>query len=136
MDKDTAYELIAPFTIAPDRLFKAFLDETVLKKLWGVSEISIDARAGGTARAKMTIANENWNFTLTYDEISPNEKLRWSVHFDRFPQKETRVTLLFKRIPAGTELTVRQENFDDARERDANREAWRGALNILGGLLA
>ena len=82
------------------------------------------------------LSNENWDFTITYKEIVPNEKLRWIVHFDMFPSKETRATLWFREVPGGTNLTFRQENFENSQERDENRQAISGALKTLESLLA
>jgi uncharacterized protein YndB with AHSA1/START domain len=130
-DNNTAYELSKVFPVTQEKLFNAFIDEMTLKKIWGVSIITIDARPGGKARAELRIDSENWDFTITYKEVITNEKLRWVVHFDRFPAKEIRVTLWFKKMPDGTQLTLRQENFDNSQERDGNRQAWEGALTTL-----
>src|SRR5262249_40172413 len=97
--------------------------------------IKIDARPEGKARAKLQISNENWDFTITYKEVVPNEKLRWIVQFDRFPSKETRTTILLTKITEGTKLIFRQENFETSQERDENREAITNALKMLDGLL-
>ena len=135
LDNSTAYELSRVFSAAPETVFRSFIDEGTLKQIWGVSEIIIDARREGQARAKLQIGNENWDFTLTYKEIVPNEKLRWIVHFDRFPSKETRATLLFIKVPEGTKLIFRQENFQTSEERDDNRQAITEALKTLDSLL-
>jgi uncharacterized protein YndB with AHSA1/START domain len=132
---DTSYELTRFFQASIEKLFKAFINESVLKKIWGVSEITIDARPGGKANAKLEINGQDWNFVITYREVQPYERLKWAVHFEKFPSKETRVTLLFKKTGSGTEFTLRQENFETPQERDENRKAWVNALNILEGLM-
>ena len=135
LDNSTAYELSKVFRVAPEKVFRSFIDEATLKNIWGVSEIKIDARPGGQARAKLQFGDENWDFTLNYKEIIPNEKLRWIVHFDRFPSKEIRATLLFTKVPEGTRLIFRQENFQTSEERDDNRQANSEALEKLDSLL-
>jgi uncharacterized protein YndB with AHSA1/START domain len=132
---DTAYELSRSFQVPAEKLFNAFIDEDVLKKIWGVSSISIDARPGGKANAKLEFNGDNWNFIITYLEVQLFEKLKWIVHFERFPSKEIRVTLLFKETSDGTDFTVRQQNFETPQERDENRKAWEYAFNTLEGLL-
>ena len=107
-----------------------------MKKIWGVSAIKIDPRPEGKARAKLQIGNEKWDFTITYKEVVPNEELRWIVHFDRFPSKETRTTLLLTKVSEGTRLVFRQENFQTSQERDENRQAMTEALKTLDGLLS
>jgi uncharacterized protein YndB with AHSA1/START domain len=129
------YEISKEFKAAPEIVFRSFIDEETLKKIRGVSAIKIDARPEGKARAKLQIGNENWDFTITYKEVVPNEKLRWIAHFDRFPSKETRTTLLLTKVPEGTRLIFRQENFQTSQERDENRQAIAEALKTLDGLL-
>ena len=135
IDHNTAYELSKVFPVTQEKLFNAFIDETTLKKIWGVSSITIDARPGGHARAALEFDNENWDFTITYKEVIPNEKLKWIVHFDRFPGKEILATLWFRKTTGGSEVTVRQENFETSQERDANRQAWERTLQTLEDLL-
>src|SRR5262245_53895640 len=59
LNTDTAYELSKEFNASPEIVFKSFIDEETLKKIWGVSEIKIDARPECKARAKLQISNEN-----------------------------------------------------------------------------
>ena len=135
IDKNTAYELSHNFHVPEATLFNAFINPATLKELWGVSSITVDARPSGQARAKLTIDNENWDFTLTYQELVPHNKLLWVVHFDRFPSKETWVTLSFRATAGGSEVTIRMENFETSQERDANRQAWEGALKRLEAIV-
>ena len=79
----------------------------------------------------MTINGENWNFTITYKEIINYSKLKWIVNFEGFPSKETHVELEFHKIPNGTLLKLKMENFEDSNERDANRNAWINGLKTL-----
>lgn len=134
-DNNNAYELSRAFPVPEETLFKTFIDEAILKEIWGVSSINVDARPGGQARALLEIDGESWDFTLSYKEVVPGEKLRWIVHFDRFPTKEIRVTLLFKPTIDGTEVTIRMENFETSEERDANKHAWEAGLTKLEELI-
>ena len=136
MDNNTAYEISRIFAATQKQLFDAFTDGPTLKKIWGVQSISVDPRVGGTANAKYIVGDQNWSFTITYLEIVSSEKLRWITHFESFPSKETKVTLLIKKAGQGTELVVRMENFETPQERDNNKRAWEGALMTLEGLLA
>ena len=117
------------------KVFNALTDSTVLKKIWGVQSINVDAKVGGKANAIYIEGDQDWSFTMTYTEVVPNEKLRWVTHFKSFPSKETRVTLLFNKADTGTELVVRMENFETSEERDANKGAWENGLNTLEGIL-
>ena len=135
IDSKKAYELSRKFPVSQENLFNALTDSTVLKKIWGVQSINVDARVGGKTNAVYIEGDQDWSFTITYKEVVPNEKLRWVTHFKSFPSKETRVTLLFKKADNGTELVVRMENFETSEERDANKAAWKNGLTTLEGVL-
>jgi uncharacterized protein YndB with AHSA1/START domain len=83
IDTATGYELSRTFSISQAALFSAFVDVATLKEIWGVSDITVDARPGGETRATLTIGNESWDFTITYQEVVPNDRLRWFVRFYR-----------------------------------------------------
>src|SRR5262245_59336518 len=135
IDHNTAYEISREFRVSQETLFNLFINPTILKDIWGVSSITVDARPNGQARATLEIDNESWDFTITYKELLPNSKLRWIVNFDRFPSKEIRVTLWFETTPHGAKLTLRMENFETSQERDGNRQASEAALSRLEQLI-
>ena len=135
IDSKLAYELSQIYPVPPGSLFAALTDATVLKKVWGVQEITVDARVGGETRAVYVDAGQDWSFTITYTEVVPNRTLRWITHFKSFPTKETRVRVLLKEAATGTELTIRMENFETADERDANMQAWQRGLATLADVV-
>ncbi|MGH8014636.1 MAG: SRPBCC family protein [Candidatus Zixiibacteriota bacterium] len=135
IDTNSAYELARVFPVTPEILYNSIIDSTILKQIWGVQSISVDARPEGKARAVYRIGEQNWDFTITYKEVAPYEKLRWIVNFDNYPTKETRVAILFNRISTGTELRLRMENFESIQERDGNRQAWEAAHAKLADIL-
>ena len=134
-DSKTAYELSQTYPVSQERLFGALTDPTVLKTIWGVQQITVDARVGGRAHAVYIEGGQDWSFTITYTEVLPNRKLNWITHFKSFPTKETRVTVLFKEADKGTELIVRMANFETTEEREANKQAWQRGLAILADIL-
>ena len=135
IDSKTAYELKRTYPVSPDKVFNALTDSTVLKKIWGVQSINVDAKVGGKTEAIYIEGDQDWSFTITYTEVVPYEKLRWVTHFKCFPSKETRVTLLFNKVDHGTELVVRMENLESNEERDANKGAWEKGLTTLDSIL-
>ena len=132
---ETHFELSRTYATGQATLFNAFIDPDTLRHIWGVSTISVDARPRGHTRAELSFASENWNFTITYLEVIPYERLRWTIHFDRFPTKEPRATLSFSTVPNGARVTVRMENFESAQECGDNKQAWEGALAKLADRL-
>jgi len=129
------YELSRTYPVSRDVLFRALTDATVLKRVWGVQRIAVDARAGAKTEAEYRDQGQDWSFTLTYSEVVPNERLKWVTHFKSFPTKETKVTVVLTAVETGTELTVRMENFETPSERDANRQAWEQGLTTLATIL-
>jgi uncharacterized protein YndB with AHSA1/START domain len=134
-DSELSFELSQTYPVARQRLFHALTDATVLKHIWGVQQITVDARVGARTEAIYVYDGRDWSFTITYTEVVPNRQLSWTTHFKRFPTKETRVTVLVEDVAIGAELTVRMENFETAEERDANRQAWQRGLATLADIL-
>ena len=134
-DSGIGYELSATYPVSRETLFQAMTDAAVLKEIWGVQQIDVDARVGGRTTAIFLAGGQDWSFTITYSVVVPNQRLEWTTHFKAFPTKETRVTVTFVALESGTALVIRMGNFETADERDANREAWRAGLATLGDIL-
>ena len=60
IDQTRAYELSHAYPVSQATLFDAFLNAAVLKDIWGVSSITVDATPGGLSRAKLTVDGVNW----------------------------------------------------------------------------
>ena len=132
-DTGIAYELSRTYSASPEALFNALTNAAVLKRIWGVQAIDVDARVGGLAVATFVVDGQDWSFTITYLELSLDDgRLRWVARFKNFPSKETRVTVFLRPGDEGTVLTLRMENFESTEERDANRRAWENGLAMLG----
>ena len=131
-DTGIEYELSRMYSASPEALFKALTNPIVLKRMWGVQEITVDARVGGHAVATFVADGQDWSFTITYTELALEDgRLSWIARFKNFPSKETRVTVLLRPTGNGTALTLRMGNFESAQERDANRQAWERGLLVL-----
>ena len=132
-DTGIDYELSRTYSASPAAIFSALTNAAVLKRIWGVQEINVDARVGGQAVATYLVEGQDWSFTITYTELAPADgRLRWVTRFKSFPSKETRVTVLLTEGDNGTVLTLRMGNLESTEERDANRQAWERGLAILG----
>jgi len=135
-DTGIGYELSRTFSASPKALFEALTNPVVLKRIWGVQEIDVDARVGGQAVATYIAEGQDWSFTLTYTELAPQEgRLKWIARFRKFPEKETRVSVQLAPVNHGTALALRMQNFQSTEERDANKHAWENALGILADLV-
>ena len=49
-ESSIGYELSRIYPVSQDVLFRALTDATVLKKVWGVKEIAVNARTGGKTK--------------------------------------------------------------------------------------
>ena len=137
MDTGIAYELSRTYSASPEALFNALTNAAVLKRIWGVQEIDVDARVGGHAVATYIVEGQDWSFTITYTELTLDEgRLGWVARFKNFPSKETRVSVRLKQVDKGTALTLRMENFESTEECNANRQAWERGLAILADVVA
>jgi uncharacterized protein YndB with AHSA1/START domain len=134
IDSGIGYELSETYPVSRERLFLALTDAAILKEIWGVQQIDVDARVGGRTTA-IFLADGDWSFTITYSEIVPNQRLEWTTRFKAFPTKATRVTVTIEEVERGSTLVIRMGNFETADERDANREAWRAGLASLAPTL-
>ncbi len=135
-DSGISYELSRTFSASPDALFDALISAAVLKRIWGVQEIDVDARVGGGAVAVYVADGQDWSFTLTYSELARDKgRLSWLARFKSFPSKETRVSVRLAPVNGGTALTLRMENFESTEECNANRQAWERGLAILADVL-
>lgn len=135
-DSGISYELSGRFSVSPEVLFDALTSAMVLKRIWGVQEIDLDARVGGQAIANYVVDGQDWSFTLTYTELARDKgRLGWVARFKSFPSKETRVSVRLAQVDGGTALTLRMENFESIDECNADRQAWERGLTILADVV-
>lgn len=122
----------------PDVLYKAFSDPEIMSKWFfadkgGSSQVTNDFRLGGEfaidmRQDKSTVVPHRG----VYKEIVIGEKLSftWNSPF----AKETLVTLLFRKVKDGTELTLTHE-FLAEDQYDNHKGGWKGCLDHLEAYL-
>jgi uncharacterized protein YndB with AHSA1/START domain len=115
---DTTLRLWHRLEAAPERVFAAWTRPEALRLWWcpagwTPAEIEIDARPGGPYRLAMNRENDTQVVAVRgrFVEIAPPRRLvytwRWEGAFQDMP--ETIVTVEFRAVAGGTELTLRQE---------------------------
>src|SRR5436190_24359051 len=102
IDSGIGYELSETYPVPAERLFQALTDAAVLKRIWGVQQIEVDARVGGQTRAVFLADGQDWSFTITYSDIVPNRRLQRTTHFNAVPTKATRVTVTIDEVERGS----------------------------------
>ena len=127
---------------APEKVYAAWTDPEKLMQWFGpddgkVVSATTDVRVGGRYHVAFhTLDGESHDVGGVYDEVVPNEKLSFSWAWRTMPERESHLTLIFKRDGEGTLLTLLHEQFFDEPARDRHYEGWSGALDKLDRLLS
>jgi uncharacterized protein YndB with AHSA1/START domain len=131
------------YPVAPEKVWRAWTDPEALKKWWGpgpdqpVSAAELDVRVGGRFRIVFGGADGTAHECAgVYREVVPNRRLVFTWSWPRTtPERVSLVTIEFKRLPDGTELDFRHEQFFDEQARDDHKRGWTGLLDKLDGYL-
>ncbi|AXV14509.1 polyketide cyclase [Neorhizobium sp. SOG26] len=131
------------FATSPNKVFRAFVEPDALASwlppygfLCTVHQI--DARTGGTHRMSFRnfTTGQSHSFGGTYREVVPNERLVYTDSFDdpNLPG-EMLVTVTFKKVSVGTEVTIEQSGIPDLIPREGCYLGWQDSLDKLGRLV-
>lgn len=126
----------------PERVYRAFVDADALCKWlpphgFTAKMHEFDAKVGGGYRMSFTnfTTGASHSFTVKYVELTPSERI---VHTDRFDDPnlhgEMRVTIAFKQVLVGTELTIEQAGVPDLIPPEACYLGWGESLTLLAQL--
>ena len=131
------------FKAPPARVYKAFTDAEALPKWMPPHGFtgkvhSMDLRVGGGYKMSFTnlTTGKSHSFGGKYTEIVPNERLSYTDKFDDpgLPG-EMRMTVEFRKVSAGTELSVVQEGIPAVIPVDMCYLGWQDSLQLLGQLV-
>jgi uncharacterized protein YndB with AHSA1/START domain len=127
------------FKAPPSRVYKAFLDPAAMCKWIAPAGYTctvdhMDARVGGTFRMKFTEFDSGGSnaFGGTYQELIPNEKLRYNDEFDD-PNLagDIIVTVLLKKVSCGTDVSIEQAGVPDIIPMEMCHLGWQDSLKQL-----
>lgn len=121
----------------PERVFEAFTKPEIMNQWFygmeeGTAEVSNTLEVGGGFSINMRSGDgTEYMHTGEYREIVPHEKLvfTWNSNF----AKDTVVTVSFRPVPDGTEVTIVHELLT-VSEREPHRRGWTVCLGNLGRL--
>ncbi len=123
----------------PAKVFRAFTDADALVKWMPPHGFTahvhqLDARAGGSYRMSFTnfSTGSSHAFGGTYLEVVAAQRLRYVDKFDdpNLPG-EMQITITFKAVSVGTELTIVQEGVPDVIPAEACYLGWQESLTLL-----
>ncbi|MBT1064117.1 SRPBCC family protein [Bowmanella sp. Y26] len=127
----------------PDKVYRAFIDPAAMVK-WlpphgFTGEVqAMDARVGGGY--KMSFCNfstgQSHGFGGRYLALEPGKLIRYTDQFDN-PElpDQMQVTIQFKEVLCGTELTIVQEGVPDAIPAEFCYAGWQESLALLALLV-
>lgn len=123
----------------PERVYRAFTDpEAMVKWLpphgFTAKVHQFDSRVGGGYKMSFTnfSTGHSSSFGGKYIEMKPGELLKYTDKFDdpNLPG-EMQVTVTFRKVMCGTELTITQEGIPAAIPVEMCYLGWQQSLNLL-----
>jgi uncharacterized protein YndB with AHSA1/START domain len=141
---DTTVRITRVFKAPLDRVFKAFIDPTILRQWWcpegyHFTDVTIDPKTGRGKRYTMVgPGGDKYVWEIDYQLIEDQRKLKWtSTPIEGFGEAGvTRCTVAFREVPGGTEVSLTHEGHPDKDTRDAHQGGWSGSFEKLNRLLA
>jgi len=131
------------FRATPERIYRAFLDPEAMVKWLPPNGFTgkvhhMDARVGGSYKMSFTnfTTGKSHSFGGEYLELVPHERIR---HTDRFDDPNLpglmQVTITFKKVSCGTEVSITQEGIPDIIPAEACYLGWQESLSLLAKLV-
>jgi uncharacterized protein YndB with AHSA1/START domain len=129
------------FNAPPQKVYAAWTDPEKLAHWMGPAgtqrvEATCDLRVGGRYAVKMVMSDDEHNVSGVYREIVPNEKLVFTWAWRSTPERESLVTVTFKKDGEGTIMTLLHEQFFDEAARDRHNTGWTGTMDKLKSYLS
>ena len=144
-DADTVLQMTREFNAPRARVFKAFTDPELLRQWWSpdgfaFTDIQVDPDSGLGTRFTMVddSTGDTYVWDMVYTDVDEPNRLVWrSIWVDGFADnRETVVTIEFRTVDGGTEISLTHEGFADKKNRDDHGAGWDGSLEKLGRFLS
>lgn len=124
------------FNAPPEKVYAAWTDPKKLAQWMGPTgtqrvEAECDLRVGSRYAIKMVMSDDEHNVGGVYRAIVPNEKLSFTWAWRSTPERESLVTVTFKKDGDGTIMTLLHEQFFDQKARDDHNRGWTGTMDKL-----
>ena len=127
----------------PERIYRAFLDPDAKAKWLPPNGFTgkvhhIDARVGGTYRMSFTnfTTGASHAFGGEYTELVPHERICYTDKFeDPNLPGAMEVTVTFKKVSCGTDVTIVQAGVPDVIPAEACYLGWQESLVLLAKLV-
>jgi uncharacterized protein YndB with AHSA1/START domain len=133
--------LVRRLKASPARVYAAWTRPEIMAAWFGphrtrVESAESDPRVGGRFRVVMREDNgERHDVSGTFLEVEPERRLVFTWAWITTPERESLVTVTFRPVGDGTELTLLHERFADEAARAGHEGGWTQALERLESLL-
>jgi len=104
----------------------------------GVKDIACDLRVGGAFEIRMEVEEGPHTAFGVYREVTEPTRLvyTWDWREEDNAMGETLVTVEFRAVDGGTEVTVLHEGFPVVEARDGHEEGWAACMSNFEALFA
>lgn len=123
-----------------EAVFAAWTQPEILRRWFtpggrGACEASLDPRAGGAYRIGMSGTGcdgaQKSVAAGVYTEISPYSRIQFTWTFEHKPEADTLVTVEFREVEGGTELTLTHQGFTSDADCANHERGWTSILDAL-----
>ncbi|GGG16000.1 hypothetical protein GCM10010964_00410 [Caldovatus sediminis] len=135
--------LVRRFRASPALVYRAWTRPEMLAQWWGphhtrVERAELDPRVGGRFRVVLVEAGSGQRHEVsgTYAEVEPERRLVFSWAWASTPERVSRVTVTFRPVVDGTEITLLHDRFADADTATRHRRGWTESLERLAARVA
>lgn len=141
MTDPTSLTLVRRIKAPPARVWHAWTEPALMLRWFGphhtrAEHAEADLRPGGRFRVVLREDNgKRHEATGLYAEITPRARLVFSWNWVSTPERVSRVTVLLRPVPEGTELTLTHDRFADAETATRHTRGWTESLERLLALL-
>lgn len=141
MSTETSLTLVRRIKAPPAKVYAAWTRPELLGQWWGphhtrVESAEIDLRVGGRFRTVLVEdTGERHEVSGVYSVVEPDRKLVFSWAWVSTPERESRVTVTFRPLGEGTEVTLVHDRFADEQARTNHRRGWTESFERLAGIL-
>lgn len=123
------------------RVYAAWTTPDILRQWFAPGDrkpepAALDVRAGGKYRIIMRGTDDAPTAIGEYVEVVPDEKLVFTWGWEGDPSRPTLVTVTFRDVASGTEVTLLHERFVTAETCDHHRMGWQAIFNRMPQVLA
>src|SRR3974390_2535530 len=127
----------------PEKVYRAFLDADAMAKWLPPNGFTgkvhqLEAKVGGSHKMSFTnfATGQSHSFGGEYLELGPHERIRYTDRFaDPNLPGELQVTITFKKVSVGTELSIVQEGVPEVIPPEACYLGWQESLTLLAKLV-